>query len=495
MARFGRIVDQRWLTSSDGAAADRLKYAYDRNGNLTTDETGRQAVYDAWNRLVAVTDAGGNPLKTYAYDGLHRRISETANGTTTDFYYSNAWQVLEERVTSGGTSVPRVQYVWSPVYVDALILRDRDSNGDGTLDERLYVVQDANYNVTAIFDNASNVVERYVYDPFGLVTVLAPDWSEPAGSAFAWLYLHQGGRFDATSGLYHFRHRDYSPTLGRWTSLDPIQYDAGDVNLYRYVHNNTANIIDPSGLASSWFTTLVGAAVGTVVGGVSSAVSYTVTSVMNGNFSWSGLGGATLGGIVAGGTTGAIVGAGAGLLMGDPSASAVGIAITAGVSATIVGTATGGTGAAVLGGEGSAGQWVGQGWNGINTTIGWGWVGIGWIVDVVTGTNAMTVSLGNNAIQVQKHPWMYSFGAMTMGQVVVYGSNFGPNVLQVQGDNLVPVGLHEEQHTYQGQILGPLYFPLHGCCGVLSLIFTADWHKGNPLEWGPMDNPPRPWPW
>jgi len=32
------------------------------------------------------------------------------------------------------------------------------------LDERLYVVQDANYNVTALFDNAGNVVERYVYD-------------------------------------------------------------------------------------------------------------------------------------------------------------------------------------------------------------------------------------------------------------------------------------------------------------------------------------------
>ncbi len=186
--------------------------------------------------------------QTYAYDGLHRRVQETAGGTTTDFYYSDAWQVLEERVTSGGTSVPRVQYVWSPVYVDALVLRDRDSNGDGTLDERLYVVQDANYNVTTIFDNAGNVVERYAYDPFGQVTVLDANWSErAAGSQFGWLYLHQGGRFDATSGLYHFRHRDYSPTLGRWTSLDPIRYAAGDVNLYRVVFNAPTLFTDPSG--------------------------------------------------------------------------------------------------------------------------------------------------------------------------------------------------------------------------------------------------------
>jgi RHS repeat-associated protein len=68
------------------------------------------------------------------------------------------------------------------------------------------------------------------------------------GSAYDWLYLHQGGRYDVTSGLYHFRFRDYSPTLGRWTSLDPLRYAAGDVNLYRPLGNNPLNSLDPSGL-------------------------------------------------------------------------------------------------------------------------------------------------------------------------------------------------------------------------------------------------------
>jgi RHS repeat-associated protein len=172
-------------------------------------------------------------------------VQETAGGVTTDFYYSDQWQVLEERV--GGQA--RVQYVWSPVYVDALVLRDRNTDGDGTLDERLWVVQDANYNVTAIFDNSGNVVERYIYDPFGQATVLDAEWNvRSGGSAYDWLYLHQGGRYDVTSGLYHFRYRDYSPTLGRWTSLDPLRYDAGDVNLYRPVGNNPLNSLDPSGL-------------------------------------------------------------------------------------------------------------------------------------------------------------------------------------------------------------------------------------------------------
>jgi RHS repeat-associated protein len=189
-------------------------------------------------------NAAGATLKSYAYNGLHRRVQESAGGVTTDFY-SSSWQVLEERV--GGNTI--VQYVWSPVYVDAMVLRDRDTDGDGTLDERLWVVQDANFNVTALVDSSGEVVERYVYDPFGRVTVLDAEWNvRPGDSAYDWLYLHQGGRYDVTSGLYHFRFRDYSPTLGRWTSLDPLSYTAGDVNLYRTVGNNPLHSLDPNGL-------------------------------------------------------------------------------------------------------------------------------------------------------------------------------------------------------------------------------------------------------
>jgi RHS repeat-associated protein len=232
---------QNEITGISGAVLP----TYNANGNLTRDEVGRQFVYDAWNRLVEVKDAAGATLKSYAYDGLHRRISETADGVTTDFYYSSSWQVLEERV--GGQTT--VQYVWSPVYVDALILRDRDTDADGTLDERLWVVQDANFNVTAVVDDSGEVVERYIYDPFGQATVLDAEWNvRSGGSAYDWLHLHQGGRYDVTSGLYHFRFRDYSPTLGRWTSLDPLRYAAGDVNLYRTVGNNPLNSLDPSGL-------------------------------------------------------------------------------------------------------------------------------------------------------------------------------------------------------------------------------------------------------
>src|SRR5262249_37472742 len=176
---------------------------------------------------------------------LGRRITENP-GTQRDLYYSKDWQVLEERV--GGNA--QVQYVWSPVYVDALVERDRDADGNPAngLEERLYGQQDANFNGTAGLNTAGAVQERYVEDQYGQPTVLAPDWSTRASSLFAWNYLHQGGRYDSASGLYNFRNRDYSPTLGRWTEVDPLGFGAGDSNLYRDVWDNPINRADPSGL-------------------------------------------------------------------------------------------------------------------------------------------------------------------------------------------------------------------------------------------------------
>ncbi|MBI1897838.1 MAG: hypothetical protein HYS04_15110, partial [Acidobacteria bacterium] len=105
---------------------------------------------------------------------LGRRITENP-GTLTDLYYSAAWQVLEERVS--GTA--KIQYVWSPAYVDALMERDRDADGNSGngLEERIYVQQDANFDVTAIISTSGAVLERYIYDPFGSPSFLYSGWT------------------------------------------------------------------------------------------------------------------------------------------------------------------------------------------------------------------------------------------------------------------------------------------------------------------------------
>ncbi len=242
---------QNQITSLSGGAGGQTP-GYDANGNTTHDEFGDVLTYDAWNRLVQVA-TGGNPMTVlagYGYDALGRRVSETHGATTTDAYFSSQWQVLEEQV-SGATTA---QYVWSPVYVDALV--ERDAGGS-----RLYVQQDANFNVTGLVDTTGTVVERYAYDPYGKAAVLDPGtWmvrgsGQYGTSSYGWVYLQQGGRYDTATGLYNFRERDYSPTLGRWMQQDPISYRSGDYNLYGYDVDNPTTYLDPWGLKGGhhWF--------------------------------------------------------------------------------------------------------------------------------------------------------------------------------------------------------------------------------------------------
>jgi RHS repeat-associated protein len=208
---------------------------YDANGNMTGDETGHTLIFDAWNRLVQVKN-GSTVLETYTYDTLGRRVTENP-GTLRDLYYDRAWQLLEEDVAGSMAD----QYVWSPVYIDALIERD-------TPTQRMYVLQDANFNVTALVDTSGTVQERYIQDPYGSFTVLAANWTTRGTSNYGWVFYFQGKRYDFATGLFASRERDYSPTLGRWIENDPLGFGGGDTNLYRAEGNNATSNVDPIGL-------------------------------------------------------------------------------------------------------------------------------------------------------------------------------------------------------------------------------------------------------
>ena len=86
-------------------------------------------------------------------------------------YFSSAWQAIEERNSS---NVAQVQYTWSAAYIDAMIARDWDTDNNGTLEQRVYVMQDVNWNITAITNSTGAVVERFQYDAYGKRTVLSP---------------------------------------------------------------------------------------------------------------------------------------------------------------------------------------------------------------------------------------------------------------------------------------------------------------------------------
>src|SRR6185436_18297438 len=209
-------------------------------------------------------DAAGAPGSTiaeYQYDGTHQRIVKLkpngANWDRVDYYYNHRAQVLEERTLTNTPSktvvatVPKFQWVWDLRHLDSPILRDENKDGDGDCvdgtDERLYYVNDANHNTTALVSTAGAVVERYAYDPYGKASVFTAAWAAQLPTVYNNEVLFGGYRLDPETGLYAVRRRVYHPTLGRWLQRDPSGVVDGS-NLYQYARSQPTRGTDPTGL-------------------------------------------------------------------------------------------------------------------------------------------------------------------------------------------------------------------------------------------------------
>jgi len=94
-------------------------------------------------------------------------------------------------------------------------------------------------------DAAGTLVWRWKSDGFGEAL---PEEDVDGDQVPVTVNLRFPGQvFDAESGLHQNWHRDYTSVYGRYISADPIGQVDGP-NVYAYVRNNPANVIDPLGL-------------------------------------------------------------------------------------------------------------------------------------------------------------------------------------------------------------------------------------------------------
>ena len=187
----------------------------------------------------------------YEFDGLGRRAKShvdsqspgNPNGVDAyvHFFYNQGWQEVESRVSGSENTGPEslqplYQYVWSRRDIDVPVLRDKNTDADGLCDdERLYYLGDANFNVTTLVDIGGDALERYVYSPYGVLTIYDATWSNVrSASSYANVYSYTGRQLDTETGLNFFRARVYSAQLGRFCSRDPIGYRSG-LNAFEYV--------------------------------------------------------------------------------------------------------------------------------------------------------------------------------------------------------------------------------------------------------------------
>ena len=228
-------------------------YEYDNEGNRTRRveiETGEITHYtwDHWNRLMAVVmiTSDGTVLKKakYIYDAYNRRIAKVVNADG-----ESAITPTEERFVYDGDHIALVfdgdgnqthRYLHGPK-IDQVLAEE-------TADGRTrWALTDHQGSVRDVIDNQGTVLNHITYDSFGQVT----NQSNPTAY---FRFGYTGRELDQESGQYFYRARYYDPSVGRFISEDPIGFDAGDTNLYRYVSNSSPNYVDPTGnyIESGW---------------------------------------------------------------------------------------------------------------------------------------------------------------------------------------------------------------------------------------------------
>jgi len=174
-----------------------------------------------------------------SYDYRNRPVSRSINGTATYFIYDD-WSLIGEYNVSGAL----LQKYIHGIKIDE-ILAKIDSTGT------VFYHQDGLGSTVALTNSSGALIESYQYDVFGKVTISDNSALPIASSALSNRFMFTGREWIAEVGLYDYRNRVYSADLGRFIQTDPIRFDAGDVNIYRYVANNLVNATDALGLSSS----------------------------------------------------------------------------------------------------------------------------------------------------------------------------------------------------------------------------------------------------
>ena len=114
-----------------------------------------------------------------------------------------------------------------------------------------YYLKDLSNTVLALANSSGSIVESYVYDAYGNVTIKNSGGSVISTSAYGNRFLFQGREYDYATQLYHFRARWYDTETGRWLSNDPIGISGG-LNLYAFCSNDPVNFVDPMGFYSKY---------------------------------------------------------------------------------------------------------------------------------------------------------------------------------------------------------------------------------------------------
>ena len=235
---------------NNGASyADVTLYSYDNNGNqirkdqsrddltdkpkmglsLATVNSGygyEKFTYNGFNQLTAFEDEAGNKA-TYEYysDGL--RLSKTVNGAKSSYIWTDNNLSMEIK------SDEVISYAKAPGY-----MRTGSSKDSLYRNDKLYLFN-GHGDVTSMVDKSGKVTKTYSYDAFGNEINRDKNDTNP--------FRYCGEYWDNETESIYLRARYYNPSIGRFTTEDPIKDGS---NWYAYCEGNPVSRVDSTG--QSW---------------------------------------------------------------------------------------------------------------------------------------------------------------------------------------------------------------------------------------------------
>lgn len=248
-----------------------VTFEYDKNGNLINKNSVYESIILSYNNNDRLKESVLTDKKTkkstttyYEYDALGRRILENSNELYKKYFYNGLSfenlftnYKIYTRSLSNSTDENSIRYrdVYNTVNGSNAKIISRQKNYvnvNGSL--RFQVLENDSFSfcndirgsVRSVVNSSGGKVASVCYtsdgEPF-INTSLS--WSSPSELSLSFNNYFCGKEYNPSLKQYYFGFRDYSASLGRFTTVDPI---CDGENWYSYCNGDAVNFVDPLGL-------------------------------------------------------------------------------------------------------------------------------------------------------------------------------------------------------------------------------------------------------